>query len=93
MLKNIGILFEKRKNFFSRSQDKTSQIKNLLKCFLEEKFGEALKGYSFGVDYNSRENSLVITAESKTIANELTDRKSTRLNSSHSRASRMPSSA
>lgn len=71
MLKNIGLLFESKKKSFSRSQDTSSHINNSIKNFLKEKFGESLRGYSLVIKYNSKENSLIITADSKIIANEL----------------------
>lgn len=71
MLKNIGALFERRKKIFNRSQDTNSQINNSIKAFLKEKFGEDLKGCSLVVSYNSKDNSLTMTADSKIIANEL----------------------
>ena len=51
---------------------------------LERKF--AKEGLTF-------DDVLLVPAESAVLPNEVSDRKSTRLNSSHSRASRMPSSA
>lgn len=72
MLKNIGSLFERRRKIFNKSQDTTLQIKNSVTSFLKDKFGEGLKGYSLVINYNSKENSLIITADSKILANELT---------------------
>ncbi len=72
MFKNVGILFEKRRRLFQGSQDKSAQINQILKEFLKEKFGEGLQGCSIKVSYSSKENSLMITADSKIIANELT---------------------
>ncbi len=70
-MKDIGSLFEKRKIALSRSQDKTSLVKQSLQGFLLERFGDNLKGLSFRVDYNAKDNSLAITTDSKIIANEL----------------------
>jgi hypothetical protein len=36
-----------------------------------ERFGDNLKGLSFNIDYNSKDNSLTITADNKIVANEL----------------------
>ncbi|MDP3792886.1 MAG: hypothetical protein Q8Q89_04140 [bacterium] len=72
MLKNLGNIFEKRKNYFNRSQDKTALIKNCFYSFLKNRFGDNLSGFSFILDYDSKENSLAITTDNKVIANELT---------------------
>lgn len=71
MLKNIGTLFEKKREILDKAQDTNSQIKDSIKTFLKEKFGESLKGYSLSINYSSRENNLTITADSKIIANEI----------------------
>lgn len=72
MLKNIGSIFEKRKNHFNQSQNKNVLIKNSFYLFLKNKFGDNLKGFSFVLNYNSKDNSLIITTDNKVIANELT---------------------
>ena len=72
MLKNIGNIFEKRKNYFSKSQDKTTTIKNSFYSFLKNRFGEDVKGFSFVLNYDAKENSLIINTDNKVIANELT---------------------
>ena len=71
MLKNIGSIFEKRKRFLIKSQNKNSQLKEIIQDFLKEKFGDGIRGYSFGINHNSQDNSLIITANNKIVANEL----------------------
>lgn len=71
MFKNIGLLLDRKKAIFSKSQNTSSQIKDLIKKFLEDKFGDSLKGYSLTIKYSSQENSLTITADSKIVASEL----------------------
>ena len=72
MLKNLGNIFEKRKNYFNKSQDKTVLIKNCFYLFLKNKFGDNLSGFSFILNYDAKENSLTVTTDNKVIANELT---------------------
>ena len=72
MFKNIGNLFEKKIIILSATQDKTIQIKQILKSFLENKFGDNLKGFLFEISYDKNNNSLTITSSNKIIANELT---------------------
>lgn len=71
MFKDIGNLFEKRNKIIDKSQNKSNQIKNIVKDFLKERFRGSLKGYSFDISYNSQENYLIVTAENKILANEL----------------------
>lgn len=71
MFKNISTLLERKRKILSRSQDTNSQVKTSIKNFLKEKFGDKLKGYSLSINYNSKENNLTITADSKIIANEI----------------------
>jgi hypothetical protein len=69
--KNLGNYFEKRKKAANINQDRSDIIKNNLRIFLTEKFGENIKGVSLKIEYNAKENNLTITTGSKTIANEL----------------------
>jgi hypothetical protein len=71
LFKNIGAIFERRKKILSIHQDKKSLVKQGLQGFLMERFGDNLKGLSFNIDYNSKDNSLTITADNKIVANEL----------------------
>ena len=72
MLKNISNLFEKRKSYLSKSQDKTVTIKNNFYAFLKNRFGDDIQSFSFVLNYNTKENSLIINTDNKVIANELT---------------------
>jgi hypothetical protein len=71
MLKDLSNVFDKKRKFFSESKDKDWDIKEILKTFLQKEFGENLKGFSFIVRYNPKDNSLIITTDNKIIANEL----------------------
>ncbi|OGM96362.1 MAG: hypothetical protein A3B86_04495 [Candidatus Yanofskybacteria bacterium RIFCSPHIGHO2_02_FULL_38_22b] len=72
MLKSINNLFEKRKNYLSKSQDKLAIIKTSFYSFLKNKFGDDIMGFSFVLNYDAKENSLTINTDNKVIANELT---------------------
>jgi len=72
MLRNVNTFFEKKKKSLTGQQDKALKIKDGLKIFLRNNFGENLNGFSFVVSYNIKEDSLVIKTDQKTIANELT---------------------
>lgn len=72
MFNNLNNLFEKKKNYFNKNQNKTSLIKSSFYLFLKNKFENKLKNFSFILDYDPKENSLTITTENKVIANELT---------------------
>ena len=72
MLKNISNIFEKKKNYLNKYQDKSSLIKYKFYLFLKNKFGNNINGFSFILNYDSNENSLIITTDNKVIANELT---------------------
>jgi hypothetical protein len=71
MMRNIGGLFERRKNSLNRSQDRSKLIKNILQEFLTQRFGDNLKGLSFNIEFNPKNNNLTITTDNKIIANEL----------------------
>ncbi len=72
MLKDIGNVFERRKKILEKFQGKSLDIKDHLKVFLRDKFGNDLNGFSIGIDYNSQDNSLIITSGNKILANEIT---------------------
>ena len=72
MLKNISNIFEKKKNYLNKYQNKSSLIKDKFYLFLKNKFGNNINGFSFVLNYDSNENSLIITTDNKVIANELT---------------------
>lgn len=71
MFKDIRNRFEKKKLLLGKNQSKDQQIKREVTEFLKAEFGKNLKGLSFGVDYNGRDNSLTIRSDSKVIASEL----------------------
>jgi len=81
MFKEISNVFDKKRKFFNDSNKKDSEVNEILKTFLKDEFGENLKGFSFVVRYNPKDNSLIITSDNKIIANEL----SLRLTKLHSK--------
>lgn len=74
MFKNLNNKFEKRLSLLSKTQSKDQDIKESLKIFLEKEFGDNLKGFSFIINYNSKDNSLTIDTQNKILASELTIR-------------------
>lgn len=72
MFKDIGNILERKKKITLRVADKTGEIKNSLKNFIENRFGNTLTGFSFIINYSSRDNRLTITTENKILANEFT---------------------
>jgi len=74
MFKNLGKRFENKKVFLDKSLDKSQRIKKEVGAFLKDVFGDKLKGFSFLVSYNSKDDSLVITTANKILANELSIR-------------------
>ena len=71
MFKNIGTFFEKKKNLVSKNQDKTTTIKTNFYLFLKNKLGKEVLNFNFDLNYSSKENSLTIITNNKTMANEL----------------------
>lgn len=71
MFHGINKYFEKKKSLINKFQNKDQEINNYLKIFLNNEFGENLKGFSFLVQYNLKDNSLTITPENKILTNEL----------------------
>ena len=72
MFKNIGNIIDKKKILILRAEDKTGEIKKSLKSFIENRFGDTLTGFSFIINYNSKDDRLTITTENKILANEFT---------------------
>lgn len=71
MFKEISNVFDRKISQIVSYQDKDQEIKKTLKAFLEKEFGENLKGFSFIIKYNFKDNTLSISAENKILANEL----------------------
>ena len=61
MFKKIGGFFEKRKNVFNSSQDKTKEIKHILQAFLKNRFGDDLVGFSIKINYDYKNNDLTMS--------------------------------
>lgn len=74
MFKSLDKTFEKRKKILSQSKDKNLLIREGLNFFLKNEFNEDIKGFSLLITYDPKNNSLLITAENKVLANELTIR-------------------
>ncbi len=74
MFKSLNNSFERKKASLGKSLDKSQRIKKEVEIFLKNEFGEKLKGFSFLISYNPKDDSLIITAGNKTLANELTIR-------------------
>jgi len=72
MFKSLDKTFEKRKKILSQSKDKNLLIREGLNFFLKNEFNEDIKGFSLLITYDPKNNSLLITAENKVLANELT---------------------
>lgn len=72
MFNNLNDIFEKKKKYFNKNQNKIDLIKSSFYLFLKNKFKNQLKGFSFVLNYDPKENSLTITTENKVVANELT---------------------
>jgi hypothetical protein len=74
MFKNLDNVFEKRKKVLNKSLDKNRQINAEVSNFFKKEFGEKIRGSSIVVNYNNKEESLVIVTENKILANELSYR-------------------
>ena len=72
MFKDLGRVLDKKVNSLKKNQNKSNLTKNIFFLFLENEFGKDLDGFSFDLSYGSKEDSLIITTNNKTIANELT---------------------
>mgnify|MGYP001578884931 CR=1 FL=1 len=71
MFKNTNTLFDKKKKFLTSTKNKSTLVKECLVDFLKDRFGSNLSGTSMSIDFNSKDNSLIIKTENKIIANEL----------------------
>ena len=72
MFKKIDNIFERRKKSLDKSQETIKKIKDNLQLFFKERFGEDIKGLLIKIEYQSKDNSLIINTPSKVLANELT---------------------
>ena len=72
MLKKIDNIFERRRKSLDKSQEIIKNIKDNLQLFFKERFGEDIKGLLIKIEYQSKDNSLIINTPSKVLANELT---------------------
>ena len=73
MFKNINNLFERRKSYLRKTQEKNTALKQILFDFLKNEFGDVFSD-TIKIDYNPREKTLIIVTQSKVLANELTIR-------------------
>ena len=73
MFKNINNLFERRKSYLRKTQEKNTALKQILSDFLKNEFGDVFSD-TIKIDYNPREKTLIIVTQSKVLANELTIR-------------------
>lgn len=71
MFKNLNSIIEKKKKLLIKNQDLNQNISKEVKNFLINEFGKDLEGFSFALDYKAKTGSLLITADSKALSNEL----------------------
>ena len=71
MLVNIVTILDKRKKSIIRTEDKIDQIKKSLQDLMKNQFKNSLAGFSFKISYETKNNNLIISTESKVLANEL----------------------
>lgn len=71
MFKNLSNIIERKKKALIKKQDTTQDLNKEIKNFLINEFGKNLEGYSFTLQYQTRDNSLLITTNNKTLSNEL----------------------
>lgn len=71
MFKNIDHIIEKKKKLLIKNQDLSQDISKEIKNFLIKEFGKDLEGFSFTLNYQTKDNSLTITTNNKILSNEL----------------------
>lgn len=71
MFKNLSIIVDKKKKFLIKNQDLNQGLNKEIKNFLIKEFGKDLKGFSFTLNYQTKDNSLTIATSNKVLSNEL----------------------
>ena len=72
MFKNLNNIIDKKKKFLVKSQDLNQDLNREIKKFLLDEFGKDLEGFSFILNYQTKDNSLSITTSNKVLSSELT---------------------
>lgn len=71
MFKNLSSIIDKKKKLLIKSQDLNQDLNQEIKNFLIQEFGKDIEGFSFTLSYKAKDHSLLITANSKVLSNEL----------------------
>ncbi|MDO8496604.1 MAG: hypothetical protein Q7S43_04135 [bacterium] len=71
MFKNLSNIIEKKKKLLIKSQDLSQDINKEVRNFLINEFGRDLEGFSFTLNYQAKDGSLLITTDNKMLSNEL----------------------
>jgi len=71
MFKNLNNIIEKKKKLLIKSQDLSQDINKEIKNFLIKEFGKDLEGFSFVLNYQTKDNGLSITTNNKVLSSEL----------------------
>ena len=74
MFRKINYTSDYKKNILNKHKEKNYLLKEELSNFFDDEFGKLKNNLSFVIDYNIKNNSVVITTNSKVVANELTSR-------------------
>ena len=74
MFKNLNNIIEKKKKLLIKSQDLSQDINKEIKNFLIKEFGKDLEGFSFVLNYQTKDNGLSITTNNKVLSSELSIR-------------------
>jgi len=72
MFKNLNNIIDKKKKLLVKSQDLNQNLNREIKKFLLDEFGKDLEGFSFILNYQTKDNSLSITTSNKVLSSELT---------------------
>ena len=71
LFRDLGNLFERKKKLMSISESSSIRIIGITDLFLKHQFGHSSQNKLFNINYNPKEGVLLIEADSKIWANEL----------------------
>jgi len=71
MLRSLGNLFDKKKKLLGSSENVSIKIVGIVNVFLNDQFGHSAQNKLFNIGYNQKEETLLIEAGNKVLANEL----------------------